>query len=464
MQRFVDDDRGYLDWLDHHPDGFVINTRRIPSAAYLMLHRASCGTITGKPARGTTFTGEYAKVCGARNELQEFARHLGGQVQPCGLCLSQRGQPMPAKTPGGKYAPLREHLSGATGTRVRMTFKAVEDLVGRLPESAYRHRAWWGNNDGNVEAKAWLDAGWRVESVNQAVGEVVFTRVTAPAVGHPAADSSKSAAGPLSIDRAVRQLCDLLSESIFTQEEAKRIVRESGVVTATAWWDLDPRSFWEAVLDRAHTGGRTEELFSAAGEVFGANPNWREAKESYLAAREVAGTARRLRTVRNEGPAPVDLTLRERRLQTLKTSQRTAFVSYSQRDERYRQRLDTALAQLRRNELITTWHDRMILPGQEWGREIDKNLDNADIVLLLVSPDFIASEYAYGREMVRALERHESGSAAVIPIILRPCDWKNSPLNSLEALPSKGRAVSSWSNRDEAWLDVTQGLRRLISE
>jgi hypothetical protein len=107
-----------------------------------MLHRASCGTITGKPARGTTFTGEYAKVCGERNDLEEFARQLGGHAQPCGLCLAQRGQPVPAKPAGGKYGPLREHLSGTTGTRVRMTFKAVEDLVGRLPESAYRHRAW----------------------------------------------------------------------------------------------------------------------------------------------------------------------------------------------------------------------------------------------------------------------------------------------------------------------------------
>lgn len=176
MQRFVDDDRGYLDWLDHHPDGFVINTGRSPSAAYLMLHRAGCGTITGKPARGSTFTGDYAKVCGERNELEEFARHLGGHAQPCGLCLAQRGQPMQVKPASGKYGPLREHLSGATGTRVRMTFTAVEDLVGHLPESAYRHRAWWGNNDGTAEPKAWLDAGWRVESVDQAVGEVVFTR------------------------------------------------------------------------------------------------------------------------------------------------------------------------------------------------------------------------------------------------------------------------------------------------
>jgi hypothetical protein len=176
MQRFVDDDRGYLDWLDHHPDGFVINTGRSPSAAYLMLHRAGCGTITGAPARGTTFTGEYAKVCGERDELEEFARHLGGHPQPCGLCMAQRGQLLPAKPASGKYGPLRERLSGADGARIRMTFKEVADLVGGLPESAYRHRAWWGNNGGTAGAKAWMDAGWRVESVNQAAGEVVFTR------------------------------------------------------------------------------------------------------------------------------------------------------------------------------------------------------------------------------------------------------------------------------------------------
>jgi hypothetical protein len=193
MQRFVDDDRGYLDWLDHHPDGFVINTARTPNAAYLMLHHVGCGTITGQPARGTTFTGEYAKVCGERNELEVFARDLGGHAQPCRLCLAQRNQPAPARPAGGKYSPLREYLSGTVGTRVRMTFTAVEDLVGRLPESAYRHRAWWGNNDGTSEARAWLDAGWRVESVNQAAGEVVFTRaadaqprnVTRPAASRP---------------------------------------------------------------------------------------------------------------------------------------------------------------------------------------------------------------------------------------------------------------------------------------
>jgi len=141
-----------------------------------------------------------------------------------------------------------------------------------------------------------------------------------------------------------------------------------------------------------------------------------------------------------------------------------AFVSYSHRDERYLRRLDVAISQLRRNGLISTWHDRKILPGKEWDRQIDENLKESNLVLMLVSPDFLASDYAYGREMSLAMERRRSGLAIVIPIILRASDWPNSPLGSLQALPSNARPVLSWTNRDEAWLDVAQGLRRLISD
>ena len=104
------------------------------------------GCIKGSAAR--VWSGS---VAWSRNPARTV---LGGHAQPCGLCLAQRGQPGPARPAGGKYRPLREHLSGTAGTRVRLTFAEVEDLVGRLPESAYRHRAWWGNNDGNVEARA----------------------------------------------------------------------------------------------------------------------------------------------------------------------------------------------------------------------------------------------------------------------------------------------------------------------
>jgi hypothetical protein len=96
MRHFVDDDAAYLGWLAEHPAGFVINTGRSPSAAYLMLHRASCGTISGVPARGATFTGDYTKVCGSRDELEAFASQLGGAAQPCSLCLAEPGPPRTA--------------------------------------------------------------------------------------------------------------------------------------------------------------------------------------------------------------------------------------------------------------------------------------------------------------------------------------------------------------------------------
>jgi hypothetical protein len=179
VDRYVDDDPGYLDWVARHPNGFVLNTGRTPAPSYLMLHHARCGTITGRPARGTTFTGDYTKVCGSRDELETFAQQLGGLPQPCGTCLGQHARP-PGRTPAsGKYGPLADYLAGSAGTRVRMTFPQIEELVGRLPDSAHQHRAWWGNNDANVAARAWLSAGWHVESVNQAAGEVVFGRGSA---------------------------------------------------------------------------------------------------------------------------------------------------------------------------------------------------------------------------------------------------------------------------------------------
>ena len=171
MRQFVDDDAAYLDWLSGHPGGFVLNTGRSPSAAYLMLHRASCGTIRGMPARGAAFTRDYAKVCGDRDELDAFARRLGGEASACGLCLGDGRA-------GGKYGPLREFLDGCAGGRVQMRFAEVENLVGQLPGSARSHRAWWANGD-LVQARAWREAGWHVESVDQAAQTVAFARGTA---------------------------------------------------------------------------------------------------------------------------------------------------------------------------------------------------------------------------------------------------------------------------------------------
>lgn len=142
----------------------------------------------------------------------------------------------------------------------------------------------------------------------------------------------------------------------------------------------------------------------------------------------------------------------------------TIFFSYSHRDEDLRDRLDMHLALMKRQDLIESWHDRQIPLGGYIDDTIDQALEAADIVLLLVSPDFIASEYCYGIEMKRALERHQEGSAHVVPIILRHCDWHAAPFGALRAAPKDGRPITSWPDLDEAFLDVVKGLRALLSQ
>lgn len=140
------------------------------------------------------------------------------------------------------------------------------------------------------------------------------------------------------------------------------------------------------------------------------------------------------------------------------------FFSYSQRDQRLRNQLETQLSFLRREGLITTWYNHKIMAGDEWAGKIDEHLNKAQIILLLVSADFIASDYCYGIEMRRALERHEAGKARVIPVILRPIEWKQTPFGKLKPLPTGGKPVIKWTDRDSAFHDIAQGIRKVIEE
>ncbi|MDQ2887902.1 MAG: TIR domain-containing protein, partial [Chloroflexota bacterium] len=142
----------------------------------------------------------------------------------------------------------------------------------------------------------------------------------------------------------------------------------------------------------------------------------------------------------------------------------SVFISYAHEDEALLRQLHTHLSLLKRQGLIATWHDREIVAGSDWAGVIDAHLEQASIILLLVSADFIASRYCYQVEMQRALERHEAGQARVIPIALRPADWKDMPFASLQALPTDARAVTSWGNQDEAWVNVVAGIRRAIAD
>ena len=140
------------------------------------------------------------------------------------------------------------------------------------------------------------------------------------------------------------------------------------------------------------------------------------------------------------------------------------FYSYAHKDERWRKRIETHLSMLQRQGFINGWHDRNINAGAAWASEIDTHLTTADIILLLISPDFLASEYCYSIEMKRAMERHYAGEARVIPIILRPTDWKSTPFEQLQVLPSNVQPVSRWQDRDEALLDIVTGIRKTVDE
>jgi hypothetical protein len=146
------------------------------------------------------------------------------------------------------------------------------------------------------------------------------------------------------------------------------------------------------------------------------------------------------------------------------TTKLQIFVSNSHKDERLLKKLETHLSQMRRAGVIANWHDRKIGAGAEWKHQINDHLQQADIILLLVSADFLQSDYCYDLEMTRALARHRAGEARVIPIILRPCDWESAPFGHLEALPAKARPVMKWSLQDDAFLDIVRGIRKVILE
>ena len=138
------------------------------------------------------------------------------------------------------------------------------------------------------------------------------------------------------------------------------------------------------------------------------------------------------------------------------------FYSYAHEDEDLRDELEKHLKLLQRNGLIANWHDRGIGAGGEWRGEIDAHARSAHIILLLISADFVASDYCYGVEMKLALERHARHEAIVVPVILRPVDWSTAPFAHLQALPRDGKPITTWSNRDGALADVARGIREIV--
>src|SRR6266568_1234834 len=141
----------------------------------------------------------------------------------------------------------------------------------------------------------------------------------------------------------------------------------------------------------------------------------------------------------------------------------TIFISYAHKDEQLRKKLQKHLRSLERVKNVEVWSDRNIRAGAEREPEISFHRESAQIILLLISPDYMASEHCY-TEMERAMERHEAQKAYVIPIILRPIFWKDAPFAKLQVLPTDEKPVTSkaWHTQDYAFFDIAQGIRNVI--
>jgi hypothetical protein len=140
------------------------------------------------------------------------------------------------------------------------------------------------------------------------------------------------------------------------------------------------------------------------------------------------------------------------------------FYSYSHRDAELRERLGTYLAPLRHQQKIVEWHDREIKPGADWETEISAQLESAHLILLLVSADFLASEYCFGVEVEKALTRLKRGEVKVVPVLLKPCLWEESRFSELQIIPRDAKAITSWASAEEAFKDVANEIRKLVAE
>ncbi len=183
-------------------------------------------------------------------------------------------------------------------------------------------------------------------------------------------------------------------------------------------------------------------IFWQMAEICRQAPDSRQkTKDSHSALREDA----------HQNPPPSDTirapeSPREGSMSSDRTTAVDVFFSYSHRDQALRDALETHLALLVREGAIRSWHDRKIGAGRDWEGEIDRHLESADLVLLLISPDFMASDYCFDREMGRALERHDAGEARVVPVILRPADWQTADFARLQALPRNAKPITARPN------------------
>ena len=140
------------------------------------------------------------------------------------------------------------------------------------------------------------------------------------------------------------------------------------------------------------------------------------------------------------------------------------FISYAHEDEDLKKELDKYLKVLKRSSKVQVWNDRELIGGQEWDQTIMSELNKANIILLLISVDFNASDFIWEKELASAMKRHEEGTAHVVPIILRKCEWRSMPYAKLQALPRNATPVTEYADRDAAFTEIAIGIEKLVDQ
>ncbi len=146
----------------------------------------------------------------------------------------------------------------------------------------------------------------------------------------------------------------------------------------------------------------------------------------------------------------------------MQAAQKKLFISYSQKDESYLETFKKHLSPLIRNNDLITWDDKNVIPGEEWDERIVRELNQADIIVFLVSADFLATDYIVNKEVETAIQRHERKEARVIPVIIRDCMWKEMEFSKLSALPQKGKSIKSYDDTDVAWCEVVEEIGSVL--
>ncbi len=139
------------------------------------------------------------------------------------------------------------------------------------------------------------------------------------------------------------------------------------------------------------------------------------------------------------------------------------FVAYSHLDARFRHELEDQLTLLAKKGHLEWWSEQQLIPGEEVVAALADKIQEADLILLLVSIHFLSDDFCWSQQLEKAIERHDNGEAVVIPVFVRPCAWEGTPIEKLQGVPPKGKAISSWSDKHEGWTQAARGIQKALA-